>query len=152
MEAQRMTKSRRRSINLLSPVIDWSLVPKHDFRRPVRNGDWSCDICKAVNFAFRNQCYHCHNKPNVLHRHMLNELGGDDTDIRPEDWRCNECRSVVFAAKTHCFNCKSPRQHSPSIMKRIDHGCWLPGDWSCSGCGFANFASRKVCLQCHTAK
>jgi hypothetical protein len=45
-------KITKRPTTLLSPKINWPLIPKHNHIQPMRNGDWKCGICTNVNFAF----------------------------------------------------------------------------------------------------
>ena len=96
-------------------------------RRP---GDWDCELCGAVTFGRRIQCFRC-GAPRPA------SAGEPPTaqpprERRPLDWDCPMCGAVVFASKAACFKCGAPSPHAQPVHTGMHTGSGSRGvcyDW-----------------------
>ena len=135
------------------------------------NGDWICPACKALVFAFRNDCFKCHTvRPEkagvavmVLPRQPPRTDKNPEGEVRDGDWLCESCGGHNFATKIACFTCRSPRPPGYSLPAAVEGEeaeaaggktgtAVLPGDWTCPNCKENVFAKRNRCYKCSTSR
>ena len=135
------------------------------------NGDWICPTCKALVFAFRNDCFRCHTvRPEkagaavmVMPRQPPRTDVHPEGDVRDGDWLCDSCGGHNFATKIACFTCRCPRPPGYALPAATEGEeaenregkmgtTVLPGDWTCPNCKENVFAKRNRCYKCSTSR
>lgn len=81
------------------------------------DGDWTCEDCGNVNFAWRSSCNRC-SKNRVYSSSKKRKLGTEIGKAAAEksrglfsadDWQCNKCGNVNWARRQQCNVCNAPK-------------------------------------------
>ncbi|CAE7019344.1 VAR3 [Symbiodinium sp. CCMP2456] len=81
-------------------------------------GDWSCQFCKAGNFARNISCKTCGAQRPIAGSYGTPLPNAGQTDPfesptgQPGDWSCPKCRAVCFARNPVCGRCNCPKPES----------------------------------------
>lgn len=81
-------------------------------------GDWSCQFCKAGNFARNISCKTCGAQRPIAGSYGTPLPSAGQTDPfesptgQPGDWSCPKCRAVCFARNPVCGRCNCPKPES----------------------------------------
>lgn len=89
----------------------------------IADGDWACEECDNVNFAWRPSCNRCQSaRPGgsaaahaaAKKRKLGTEIGKAAAEksrglFSADDWQCNKCGNVNWARRQQCNVCNAPK-------------------------------------------
>ena len=135
-------------------------------------GNWACQACGNVNFAFRDACNRCHlpmqdmatataaaGDWNWAWQPEPVEANAEATNMHRRgppvagvdgNWACSLCGNVNFASRMNCNMCQTQAQPTPG-GKRTASGApvaGVAGNWACQACNNINFPHRDACNLC----
>ncbi|OMJ74677.1 hypothetical protein SteCoe_26356 [Stentor coeruleus] len=129
-------------------------------------GDWNCNKCSNLNFAFRNTCNKCSSvrgETSSLFNSALFMYIDENTQLYTssctEDFSFLKVPIKITPVATsqpkiiqgNCITRDSKRiEGILSEVKRPDSG--RKGDWVCLACKNLNFSFRKECNKCNNKK
>ena len=98
------------------------IYPRKPKDGDVRDGDWSCEVCKGHNFANKIACFTCRSpRPAGYVIAPGSEDGAEGgaegaapkpVDRKPGDWTCPKCDENVFAKRNRCYKCSTSKPKS----------------------------------------
>jgi hypothetical protein len=95
---------------------------------PFKEGDWQCESCKNINFAWRDKCNICkRNKPSDRNNDDRRRERGDNRNRRERDTKDDKkkrrrSRSLseesLFSSKSRSSSRRKERRYSPSLSPK----------------------------------